>query len=185
MASTLQFGYKSGITHVTVCATRVTVGGCAIPTCMVHKGDQQSYMVHNAGSWCTSQVGGAQHSSVPLKWCHTSVFFQDLSQICSESIFRQTFTFKSMAICFPWLIELFWSFCSTELLTSHHQANQIQAAWIKCFLKDTSYVWGRKQQNQQLLCILASNSANKPSFQNATKRLFAQCSIDVKSAVTF
>ncbi len=31
-------------------------------------------------------------------------------------------------------------------------------------LKDTSYVWGKKQQNLQLLYILASYSANKPSF---------------------
>ncbi len=29
------------------------------------------------------------------------------------------------------------------------------------------------QQNLQLLYFLASNSANKPSFQNPTKRLFA------------
>ncbi len=33
--------------------------------------------------------------------------------------------------------------------------------------------------------ILACNSANKPSFQNSTKTVFAQCSIDVKSALTF
>ncbi len=33
--------------------------------------------------------------------------------------------------------------------------------------------------------ILAFNSANKPSFQNPTKKLFAPCSIEVKSAVTF
>ncbi len=43
----------------------------------------------------------------------------------------------------------------------------------------------KKQQNLQLLYVLASNSANKPSFQNPTKRLFAQCSIDLKSAVHF
>ncbi len=54
--------------------------------------------------------------------------------------------------------------------------------WINCFyFKDTSYVWGKKQQNLQLLYILASNSANKPSFQNLTKRLFGQRSIDAKS----
>ena len=32
--------------------------------------------------------------------------------------------------------------------------------------------------------VLACNSANKPSYQNPTKSLFAQCSVDVKSAVT-
>ncbi len=37
----------------------------------------------------------------------------------------------------------------------------------------------KKQQNLQLLYILASNSANKPSFENSTKSLFAQGSIDV------
>ncbi len=31
------------------------------------------------------------------------------------------------------------------------------------------------------LDILACNSANKPSFQNPTKSLFAQCSIDVNN----
>ena len=35
------------------------------------------------------------------------------------------------------------------------------------------------------ICIRACNSANKQSFQNPTKSLFAQCCIDVKSAVTF
>ena len=33
--------------------------------------------------------------------------------------------------------------------------------------------------------VLASNSANKPSFQNPEKGIFAQCSLDGKSAVTF
>ncbi len=32
-------------------------------------------------------------------------------------------------------------------------------------IKDTSYVWGKKQQNLQLLYILASNSANLYIFQ--------------------
>ncbi len=32
--------------------------------------------------------------------------------------------------------------------------------------------------------ILASDSANKPCFQNLTKSPFVQCSIDVKSALT-
>ena len=39
-------------------------------------------------------------------------------------------------------------------------------------IKDTFYVWGKKQQNLQLLDILACNLANKPSFQNLTKSLF-------------
>ncbi len=51
--------------------------------------------------------------------------------------------------------------------------------------KDTSYVWGKKQQKLQLLDILACNSANKQSFQNPTKSLFAQRSIDGKSAALF
>ncbi len=35
------------------------------------------------------------------------------------------------------------------------------------------------------LDILTCNSANKQSFQNLTKGLFAECSIDVKSEVIF
>ena len=35
--------------------------------------------------------------------------------------------------------------------------------------KDTSYVCGRKQQNLQLLDILACNSANEPSFKTLTQ----------------
>ncbi len=56
---------------------------------------------------------------------------------------------------------------------------------ILCWFKDTCYVWGKSQQNLQLLDVLACNSANKPSFSNPTKSLFAQRSIDVKSAATF
>ena len=33
------------------------------------------------------------------------------------------------------------------------------------------------------ICVLACDSADKPSFQNPSKSPFAQCSIDVKSAV--
>ncbi len=36
----------------------------------------------------------------------------------------------------------------------------------------------------QLLDVLVFNSADRPSFQNPTKRRFAQCSMDGKSAVT-
>ncbi len=37
----------------------------------------------------------------------------------------------------------------------------------------------------QLLDVIVCNSANKPSFQNATKSHFTQCSIDGKNAATF
>ncbi len=37
----------------------------------------------------------------------------------------------------------------------------------------------KNSKNQQPLDILAYNSANKPSFRNPTKNLFAQRSIDV------
>ncbi len=43
-------------------------------------------------------------------------------------------------------------------------------------LKDTSYVWDKKQQNLQLLGILACNSADEPSSD-----LFSQRSIVQKS----
>ncbi len=43
----------------------------------------------------------------------------------------------------------------------------------------------KNSKNLQLLEILACISPAKPSFQNPTKSLFAQCSIDVKSVVTF
>ena len=45
------------------------------------------------------------------------------------------------------------------------------AGYYNTFFKDTSYVWGKKQQNLQLLNILSCYSANKPSFQNLTKSL--------------
>ena len=51
--------------------------------------------------------------------------------------------------------------------------------------KDTWYLWGKNTENMQLLDVLVYNLANKPSFQNPTKRHFTQCSIDGKSAVTF
>ncbi len=38
--------------------------------------------------------------------------------------------------------------------------------------KGTCYGLGKKQQNLQLLDVLACNSANTPSFQNPTKSLF-------------
>ncbi len=40
----------------------------------------------------------------------------------------------------------------------------------------------KRKQNLQLLDILACDSGSKPSFQNPTKSLFAQRSIDVKSS---
>ena len=43
----------------------------------------------------------------------------------------------------------------------------------------------KTKKNQQPVDILAYNSANKPSFQDMTKNLFAQRSIDEKSTVTF
>ena len=41
----------------------------------------------------------------------------------------------------------------------------------------------KKQQNLQLLYILASNSANKPSFQNPTKMHFSQLETIVQKSV--
>ena len=55
----------------------------------------------------------------------------------------------------------------------------------KTDLKGTCNPLGKNSPNQQLLDILTCNSGNKPSFKNPTKSLFAQRSIDVKSAVTF
>ncbi len=52
-------------------------------------------------------------------------------------------------------------------------------------VKDTWYLWGKNSENLQLLDVLASNLANKPSFQNPTKNHFTQRSLDGKSAVTF
>ncbi len=51
------------------------------------------------------------------------------------------------------------------------------------FLKDTCYALSKNITSQQLLDIQAYNSANKPSFQNLTKSLFAQCSIDGKWSI--
>ncbi len=52
-------------------------------------------------------------------------------------------------------------------------------------IKVTRHVCFKNSKNLRLLDILACDSANKPSFQNLTKSLFVQWSIDVKSAVTF
>ncbi len=53
------------------------------------------------------------------------------------------------------------------------------------FDKDTWCLWGKNRKKRQLLDILACNLANHPSFQNPEKGLFAQRSIDEKTAVTF
>ncbi len=52
-------------------------------------------------------------------------------------------------------------------------------------IKVTRHLCFKNGKNLHLLDILACKSANKPSFQNLTKSLFVQCSMDVKSAVTF
>ena len=61
----------------------------APPTCIMHHGTDKNVlasptsdghtsrsplrtMVHNAGRWRTTQVGGAQHSPVPLRWSQRS-----------------------------------------------------------------------------------------------------------------
>ncbi len=51
--------------------------------------------------------------------------------------------------------------------------------------KVTRHVCFKNSKNLHPRDIPACDSANKPSFQNQTKSPFAQCSIDVKSAVTF
>ncbi len=48
-------------------------------------------------------------------------------------------------------------------------SNSPKMALTFSWFKDTCYAWCKKQQNLQLLDILACNSANKPSFQNPTK----------------
>ncbi len=52
------------------------------------------------------------------------------------------------------------------------------------YIKVTRHSCFKNSKNLRPLDILACNSANKPSFQNLTKSLFAQCSIDVKSAMS-
>ena len=52
-------------------------------------------------------------------------------------------------------------------------------------VKVTGHLCFKNRKNLRLLDILACDSANKPSVQNPTKSLFAQCSIDVNSAVIF
>ncbi len=51
--------------------------------------------------------------------------------------------------------------------------------------ENTNYALRIPDSYDAKICKSACNSANNPSFQNLTKSLFAQCSIDVKSAVTF
>ncbi len=50
--------------------------------------------------------------------------------------------------------------------------------------KVTRHLCFKNSKNLHPLDILACNSANKPSFQNPAKSPFAQCSIDIKRAVT-
>ena len=52
------------------------------------------------------------------------------------------------------------------------------------YIKVTRHSCFKNSKNLRPLDILAYNSANKPSFQNPTKNLFVQCSIDVKSAMS-
>ena len=58
--------------------TTPTSHGCRFPLCT---------MVRNAGQWCTTQAGGAQHSPVPMKWCTTSFhkLLQPNSQLAGHS----------------------------------------------------------------------------------------------------
>ncbi len=52
-------------------------------------------------------------------------------------------------------------------------------------LKVTIHLCFKNSKNLQLLDVQACNSANEVAFQNPTKSLFAQWSIDVKGVVTF
>ncbi len=47
----------------------------------------------------------------------------------------------------------------------HVQILLFSASYIASFLKDTCYGLGKNSPNQQLLDILACNSANRPSFK--------------------
>ena len=53
------------------------------------------------------------------------------------------------------------------------------------FIKVTRHLCSKNSKNLQLLDVQACNSDNKAAFQNPTKSLSAQWSIDVKSVVTF
>ncbi len=38
---------------------------------LVHHGAEHNPVVQNGTRWCIMQVGGAQHSLVPTRWCTT------------------------------------------------------------------------------------------------------------------
>ncbi len=65
-----------------------------------------------------------------------------------------------------------------------HEAEQSQVDlnykvfFLKIFIKDTCYGLGKNSQNQQLLDILACNSANRPSFKGRTKAMSA-CNLGI------
>ena len=60
---------------------------------------------------------------------------------------------------------------STISSISFHGFRSELSKYISGYIKDTCYVWGKKQQNLQPLDVLVCNSANKPSFSNPTKVL--------------
>ncbi len=51
-----------------------------------------------------------------------------------------------------------WKMCLRIYVIVIPKAGYEAESGARCF-KDTSYVWGKKQQNLQLLYIVASNSA--------------------------
>ena len=57
--------------------------------------------------------------------------------------------------------------------------------WYIKLIKVTRHLCFKNSKKLHPLDILACNSANKPCFQNTTKSLFPQCSIDVKCYCIF
>ncbi len=85
------------------------------------------------------------------------------------------YTSTCMCTCILFDVHFLWILWRTWFFT-----------WMDLHIfKVTRHLCFKNSKNQCPLDILACNSADKPSFQNPAKRLFAQCSIDVKSAVTF
>ncbi len=100
---------------------------------------------------------------------HGSIHVVCIGHLICWNLFWQIDMFSSPL---PWAVMCVVKNRTAQLIlgSGFHQKgkyNNIPLTFYGKF-KDTCYVWGKEQQN--LLDILACNSANKPSFQNPTRR---------------
>ena len=86
---------------------------------------------------------------------------------------RQVYMLQVLHLC---LWHLTWFIIGRPSIYNYRWRSLYQRIMIWCLLSS---------KNLQPLDVLACNSANKTSYQNSTKGLFALCSIDVKVSLHF